>query len=191
MTLPDERALLSSLIETERLALRSFEPGDWRALLAYMADPAVLCYWPEDPYDEATAQRFVAEHSVPPQRPHLPERLAVITRANQRLIGHMVFHSFHGVHRTSEIGWILHPAAQRQGYATEAARAILAYGFEVLHLHRVVATCDPRNIASYRVMEKLGMRREGYFRKCIHQGGEEWADEYVYAILAEEWASPR
>ncbi len=54
-------------------------------------------------------------------------------------------------------------------------------------LHRIIATCDPRNTASYRVMEKTGMRREGHSIKCIRKDGE-WVDEYFYAILDEEWA---
>ncbi len=72
-------------------------------------------------------------------------------------------------------------------WETEAAFSLLRYSFEELHLHRVIATCQPENIPSYRVMEKLGMRREGFFRKCIYRGGNTWCDEYFYAMLEEEW----
>ncbi|MFN2185279.1 MAG: GNAT family N-acetyltransferase, partial [Anaerolineae bacterium] len=68
------------------------------------------------------------------------------------------------------------------------ARAVLDLAFGKLGLHRVIATCDPRNDASRRVMEKLGMRREGHFVKGVQIHGE-WADEYFYAILAEEWTA--
>ena len=73
-----------------------------------------------------------------------------------------------------------------RGYMTEAGRAILDVAFREIDLHRVWATCDPRNRASYRVMEKLGMRREAHFRKGVMEKGE-WRDSYLYAILAEEW----
>jgi [ribosomal protein S5]-alanine N-acetyltransferase len=69
---------------------------------------------------------------------------------------------------------------------TEAARAILGVAFRELNLHRVWATCHVRNHASYRVMEKLGMRREAHFRKNAFEKNE-WRDSYLYAILAEEW----
>ena len=64
---------------------------------------------------------------------------------------------------------------------------MLDYAFEVRDAHRVIATCQPDNVASYRVMETIGMRREAHFRQCIHRGGDEWWDEYFYAILASEW----
>jgi RimJ/RimL family protein N-acetyltransferase len=98
----------------------------------------------------------------------------------------MVFHPWFAP-RTYEIGWVIHPDYQRRGYASEAAAALLRYGFEEMALHRIIATCQPENPASYGVMEKIGMRREGHFRQCIHRGGDLWWDEYFYALLADEW----
>ncbi len=71
------------------------------------------------------------------------------------------------------------------GYATEAAQAMLHNGFSTMSLHRIIATCQPENVPSWRVMEKLGMRREGFFKKCIPSEEGLW-DEYYYAILREE-----
>lgn len=103
------------------------------------------------------------------------------------MIGHIEFFKCFGEH-TYEIGWVLNPDYYNKGYALEAAYGVLNYGFEKLGLHRFVATCQPENVPSYRVMEKIGMRREGYYKKCIPQG-EDWWDEYSYAILSEEWDS--
>jgi len=72
----------------------------------------------------------------------------------------------------------------------EAARAVLDTAFREVGLHRVWATCDPRNRASYRVMEKLGVRREAHFRQDVMEKGE-WRDSYLYAILREEWLGTR
>jgi [ribosomal protein S5]-alanine N-acetyltransferase len=65
--------------------------------------------------------------------------------------------------------------------------ALLQYGFETLHLHRIIATCQPENVASCRVVEKLGMRREAHFRKCVRRPDNGWWDEYFYALLEGEW----
>jgi ribosomal-protein-alanine N-acetyltransferase len=103
-----------------------------------------------------------------------------------RLVGHMDFHPWF-VGATHEIGWAIGRPHQGRGYATEAARALVAYAFETLRCHRVIATCQPENPASWRVMEKLGMRREAHFRQCLLQDTGEWWDEYFYALLAGEY----
>jgi RimJ/RimL family protein N-acetyltransferase len=115
---------------------------------------------------------------------------ARVLAGDGRLIGHLNFHPWFAP-RTFEIGWILDPRHPGRGYATEGAAALLRYGFERLALHRVVATCQPENRPSWRVMEKLDMRREAHFRQCIHRGGETWWDEYLYALLAEEYFARR
>lgn len=167
-------------IFTDRLIIRRFEHGDWPAVLEYTSDAGVMKYIPGGVHDEAAARQFV-ENNTGAEARNFP----VLLKAEGRLIGHMVFHHYFGGH-TYEIGWVFHPEYHRQGFATEAALALLKYGFELLNLHRIIATCQPENEASWRVMEKIGMRREGYFRKCIsHQDG--WWDEYYYAILREEW----
>ncbi len=88
------------------------------------------------------------------------------------------------------IGYVLRRDAWGHGYATEAARTLLAFGFERLELRRIFADCHPANAASWQVMEKLGMRREGHFREEKLVKGE-WWDRYVYAMLAREWRAAR
>ena len=89
--------------------------------------------------------------------------------------------------RQGEIGFIFHPAHQGHGYATEAARALLDDAFERHGLHRVYGRLEPRNAASARVLEKLGMRREAHLIENEWVKGE-WQSEAVYALLAREWA---
>lgn len=168
-------------IDTPRLLIRPFEPGDWPAVFAYTSDPQVMTWIPEGVFDEAMARAFVGKNAGEDGIAR-----AVILKATGQLIGHIVFHPWFSA-RIHEIGWVFHPAHHGQGYATEAARAMLAHGFETLNCHRIVATCQPENPASYRVMEKLGMRREGHFRECIERPGGAWWDEYFYAILQTEW----
>ena len=87
----------------------------------------------------------------------------------------------------AELGWVLHPDHSGHGYATEAVREILAICFGRLGLRRVVAGCFADNVASWRLMERLGMRREQHtVRDALHRSGQ-WMDGYGYALLADEW----
>ena len=87
----------------------------------------------------------------------------------------------------AELGWALRPEETGQGYATEAVRAMLRICFEELALRRVVASCFVANTASYRLMERVGMRREARTVKdALHPSGQ-WRDGYSYALLADEW----
>ncbi|WP_067436276.1 GNAT family N-acetyltransferase [Nocardioides jensenii] len=91
----------------------------------------------------------------------------------------------------AELGWSLHPDHGGRGYATEAVRAALALCFERLGLRRVTAECFAENEASWRLMERLGMRREAHTVKdSLHRDGT-WRDGLLYAILAEEWPVDR
>jgi RimJ/RimL family protein N-acetyltransferase len=90
--------------------------------------------------------------------------------------------------RQAEIGYTLARQYHGAGVATEAVRALLDYAFTTLQLHRVTATVDCDNSPSMRLLERVGMRREGHFRQCTWFKGQ-WCDEYLYAILREEWAA--
>ncbi|CAM4379217.1 acetyltransferase [Bacillus manliponensis] len=167
-------------IKTKRLFIRDFEPNDWRAVHEYTSNEHVMKYIPEGLFSEEDTKKFVI-HNIGEKA----EKFPVILQSENTVIGHIVFHKYFGDH-TYEIGWVFNPKYFNQGYASEAAKAIVTYGFEEIGLHRIIATCQPENTPSYRVMEKIGMRREGYFKKCIPHGTE-WWDEYYYAVLREEW----
>lgn len=167
-------------IKTERLLIREFEFKDWQAVHEYTSDNQVMFYIPEGVFTEEDTREFVNKN-----RGENAENFPVVLLDENILIGHIVFHKYFGEH-TYEIGWVFNPNYFNKGYASEAALAICKYGFEEMKLHRIIATCQPQNTPSYRVMEKIGMKREGYFKKCIPHG-KEWWDEYYYAILEEEW----
>ena len=87
----------------------------------------------------------------------------------------------------AELGWTLHPDRGGQGYATEAVAELLRICFEDLGLHRVIALCFSDNVASWRLMERLRMRREQHnVRDSLHRD-HGWLDGYGYAMLADEW----
>lgn len=167
-------------VTTDRLIIRRFESEDWSAVLEYTSNANTMKYMPEGVLYEESVKAFISKN-MGDQASNFP----VILVDTGKLIGHIVFHKYYSEH-IYEIGWVFNPRYHNQGYASEAALAMLKYGFEEMNLHRIIATCQPENIPSYRVMEKIGMQREGYFKQCIpHDHG--WWDEYYYAILREEW----
>jgi RimJ/RimL family protein N-acetyltransferase len=112
--------------------------------------------------------------------------LAIVPVQLREAVGDCVLTITSGVHRQGEIGFVVHPDHQGRGYATEASRALLRIAFEELQLHRVVGRLEARNVASARVLEKLGMRREAHLLENEFVKGE-WQSELVYAILDREW----
>ncbi|MGG7620453.1 GNAT family N-acetyltransferase [Bacillus coreaensis] len=167
-------------IETERLIIRGFDKNDYHAVYEYTSNADVMRYIPEGVFTMEDAKQFIVKNMG-----EKVEKYPVILKESNTIIGHIVFHRYFGEH-TYEIGWVFHPDYYNKGFASEAAKTVLQYGFEELKLHRIIATCQPENIGSFRVMEKIGMRREGYFKKCIPTD-DGWWDEYYYAILEEEW----
>ena len=178
-------------IATERLILRDFRDDDWPPMLAYWRDPRYQRYNPdfEDPEQVVRdlVSAFVAQQAEQPRRKW---QLAIVDPADGRLIGNCGIRVNDPETREANIGYELDPRHWGRGYATEAARAILAFGFDQLDLHRVWAECVADNTASQRVLEKLGMRREAHFRE--HQWHKHrWWDTLIYAILDREWRADR
>jgi len=176
--------------KTERLILREFEESDWEAVHLYGSDLEVVRYMPWGPNSvedtQDFIQRVIAHQGDNPRREY---ELAVTLRAGGRLIGGCGIHAVSPQHLRGFIGYCLDKRVWGKGYATEAARAILAFGFEHLGLRRIVATCDTENLASARVMEKIGMTREGRMREDTKIRGR-WRDSFLYAILKHEWQEP-
>jgi RimJ/RimL family protein N-acetyltransferase len=177
-------------LETERLVLRPFEEGDLDAVYAMQSDAEVTRWLYEEPRTlEETRTllgRKIARKELAAEDDWLSA--AVVERESGQCVGDMALHWVSKEHKTGEIGFIFHPAHQGLGYATEAARAFLAFGFDGMGFHRIIGRLEARNTPSARVLEKLGMRREGLFVENEWVKGE-WQSELVYAILEHEWRS--
>ncbi|HEX5900293.1 MAG TPA: GNAT family protein [Solirubrobacteraceae bacterium] len=174
-------------IETERLRLRPLHEDDLGALHAIQSreDVCRWLYWGPRSQDEV---REALERQIAGlrERPAEGVNLAVEPVATGGLVGHVSLSVGPPEHRQGEIGFLLHPDHQGRGYATEAAEAMLALAFDTYGLHRVVGRLEPRNVASARVLEKLGMRREAHLIEN-EWVKDEWQSELVYAVLAREW----
>ena len=178
------------VLETARLVLRPFQDADVEPFAAYRSDAQVARYQGWDiPYTMAQAAEFVRK--MKKARPGVQGRwyqFAIERKEQEGLIGDCAFKIVSYDPRQAEVGYTLARPYQRRGFATEAVSRLLQYLFVELGLHRVTATCDVENEASARLLERVGMRREGHFIENIWFKGA-WGSEYSYAILHREWSA--
>ena len=173
-------------IETQRLVVRPFRSDDRQDLHAYLSLPEIYEFEPGEPVDADQARALADERS------RGCVFWAVELRAERRMIGHLYFQPVEPAElRTYELGYIFNPRYHRHGYATEAARALVGHAFAMLGAHRVVARCNPANIASWRVLEKTGFVREGHLRRNIFfrrdgEGRPIWQDTFEYGRINDE-----
>lgn len=175
------------ILETERLILRKFSEDDWKGLHEYLSQEIVVKY---EPYNALTEDECKQEALY---RSKEDAFWAVCLKDNKKLIGNVYFQKQEPEEfLTWEIGYVFNPMYYGNGYATESCRAILSYGFEELKARRIIAMCNPENTASWKVLERLNMRREGHLFKNIFFKYDEkrnpiWNDTYEYAMLLDEW----
>jgi RimJ/RimL family protein N-acetyltransferase len=179
------------VLRTSRLVLRPFRHGDEAAVLAYRHRADVCRYIPAEPMTEATAPAFIADRIAARRIEADGDRLVFAVELDGLVIGDVLVRTGPVADRQAEVGWVFNPGFHGHGYATEAARELVRLSFDELGMHRVWAQLDPRNTASARLCERLGMRHEAHLRQDMWLKGE-WTDSAIYAILDSEWrcASP-
>ena len=174
-------------LNTERLILREFNPNDWPAVLAYQSDPLYLRYYDWTERTPEAVQEFVQMFlTQQEQQPRTKFQLAITLRSDHQLIGNCGIRMASADAHEGDIGFELSPKHWGRGYATEAARAVLTFGFTELHLHRIWSWCVADNVGSARVLEKIGMQPEGRLRDKEYYRGR-WWDTRLFAILEEKW----
>ncbi|KSU62720.1 acetyltransferase [[Bacillus] enclensis] len=169
---------------TGRLIFRELVESDWRMIHDYASQEVVCRYQPWGPNTVEETKTFVSEVLTDHKKnPRTRFMFAVVSKEDDRLIGAVELKI--GDFQNGEIGYIIHPDYWGRGIATEAAKQVVNIGFEHFRLHRIQATCDPNNIASSKVLEKIGMRKEGILREnlLIKSG---WRDSAVYSVLETE-----
>lgn len=175
------------LLETERLIIRRFCNKDWKDLYEYLSEEKVVKY---EPYGPKSIEECKEEAIY---RSSSKAFFAVCLKENSKLIGNVYFEQQEpNEFLTFEIGYVFNPAYYGKGYATEACKRVMKYGFEDLGAHRIFARCNPHNTPSWKLMERLNMRKEGYFKKPSFfekskEGHPVWHDAYEYAILEEDF----
>lgn len=168
---------------TDRLLIRRFIAEDWQELHEYHSDPLVVKYEIHPPFSEEQSKQGAEYYS---KSPHY---WAVCLKESGRLIGHIFLVD------NNQFVWMFGYAFNRKyhknKYATEAGAAMIDYVFHSRNAHRITAECNIENIASYRLLERLGFQREGRLRQhiyfhCDEQGKPIWIDSYIYALLAQD-----
>jgi RimJ/RimL family protein N-acetyltransferase len=173
-------------LRTERLLLRRLVPSDAAAITAYRSLPEVARYQSWGACTSEDAERLIAgQQTVVPNAPGSWLQLAIVA---DRVIGDCGMHFLDD--EQVEVGITLDPASQRRGYAAEALRAVLDHLFGTLGKHRVTATTDAENAPAAALFGRLGFRREGHFIRNVWFKGR-WGDEFLFALLADEWAAGR
>lgn len=177
-------------LETERLLLRPFVHEDAADVTRLVSDRRIADTTINipHPYDQDMAEGWIAKHAEAAERDE-GLTLAVTLRETGATVG-AVGLAISRNHRRAELGYWVAVDYWGHGYATEAASAIVEHAFTTLDLGRVVAHCLTRNPGSWRVMEKLGMQREGRLRQHVIK----WdvpEDIWLYGILREEWRNVR
>jgi [ribosomal protein S5]-alanine N-acetyltransferase len=172
--------------QTARLVVRSFCSEDAPDLFEYLSNPLVYLYEPGDPISRAKADSLASDFA------RSPDFWAVELTCEHKLIGQIYFSQIEPYHlMTWELGYILSPDYQRKGYTSEAAGTLVRYGFSTGQIHRIIAHCNPDNMASWKLLERIGFRREGLLHKNIYfrknaSGEPNWIDSFVYGMLAED-----
>lgn len=167
--------------------IRKFQPEDWQDLFEYLSDEEVVKYEPYCAFSKEEAIKEAARRTTD------DAFWAVCLKENGKLIGNLYFcRQQPEKFMAWEIGYVFNRQYNGKGYATEGAFRLLRYGFEVCSAHRIVAHCNPENTASWRLLERLHMRREGHFyKKAFFKydvgGNPIWHDAYAYAMLSDEW----
>ena len=168
-------------IETERLIIRNFKPEDGEDLAEILTDPEVTYFEPYETFshDQALAEavKFSESNCF----------YAVALKDTGKVIGKLYFHDDDYFGRF-ELGFTFNLAYQGKGYAKESSKALINYAFEHMGARRIIAEADTTNEQSWRLLEALGMRREGTYRQACYKHYTEWDDPlwqdiYFYALL--------
>ena len=171
-------------METERLMIRRFRPDDSKDLHEYLSQEETVQYEPYDIFTEEDSKQEALNRSAN------DAFWAVCLKSSEKLIGNIYLAE--QAFETWELGYVFNADLLGHGYATEAVSALIGYAFEERNAHRIAAMCNPLNERSWRLLERVGMRREGwllqntYFKKDA-QGIPIWQDTYEYAVLRNEW----
>lgn len=173
-------------IETNRLILRKMRMEDAEDIFEYASDPEVSQYTTWLPHQSIADSRHFLSFIKKRYKNAEAIDWGIVHKADKKLIGTCGFSEWVRQHNRAEIGYVISKKYWGRGYMSEAVHALLEFGFRKLKLNRIEALCQVKNIASARVMEKVGMKFEGILRQKMFVKGEYW-DLKIYSILEQEF----
>ena len=163
--------------------LRELHEDDWPALQQCLGDSETVRYTEFEPFTEASA-RWLVQWALDnkQEEPRLVFVFGVAVSPDAPIVGVATLTIRDLSLGEADVGVIVKRGQWGKGYATAAVRDLLILGFDTLGMHRITGECDPENLGSARVLEKAGMKREGYLREHRKQKGR-WVDRLLYAVL--------
>ena len=179
-------AFESVVLATKRLTLRPLRDDDAAALFAMHADEATMRYWSTPAWTDRDEAARKIERDRAASRQGSAIGFGITRREDDLLIGTCALHAFHRSNRRCEIGYLLAREHWGRGLMREALTPLLRHGFTTLELHRIEADVDPGNVASARLLDRLGFRREGRMRERWFVDGR-YGDSEVWGLLEAEW----
>lgn len=176
-------------LETDRLLLRKMKLDDAQDLFEYASDPEVAEHTTWTAHQSLQDSQDFLRSVMEQYDKQVVASWGVVHKSNLKFIGTCGFISWVPHHHRAEIAYALSRKFWGQGLMTEAVRTVVAFGFRTMQLNRVQAVCEVENIASARVMEKVGMRYEGTLREHMFSKGR-YRNLKMYSILPKEWNAP-
>jgi RimJ/RimL family protein N-acetyltransferase len=172
-------------LQVDELLIRRIAPEDLHDLYAYWGDPTLAEFQLREPFTlEQVRYALISQAKL--RLGHPGPALILAVERERRVIGACQLTITDPVHLQAELGYSFHPSFHGRGFATRAVSAVLGFGFLQLGLHRIEASMDVRNERSWRLCERVGMRREAHFLHNVRHR-DEWVDDFVYAMIDTEW----
>jgi len=171
---------------TKRLTIRPIKPEDKNEVFEYRSDREVNKYQGWIPANLPEVETFIGKLSGHINEPGTWFQFVIIENEIQKIIGDLGIHFIDKEGKQAEIGITLNKDFQNKGYATESVKKVIDYLFKDLNKHRIIASVDPENKNSIRLLERIGFRKEAHFVESLFINGM-WVDDLIYAMLEKDW----
>ena len=173
-------------LETERLIIRPIKPEDKNEIFEYHSDPEINKYQGWIPITIDDVETFIGKVSKHINEPETWFQVVILEKETQKIVGDIGIHFFGSENKQVELGCTLNRNFQNKGYATESLIKVIDYLFKEMKKHRIIASMDPDNKNSIRLVERIGFRKEAHFVKSLYLNGK-WVDDLIYALTENEW----
>ncbi|MFC3157633.1 Protein N-acetyltransferase, RimJ/RimL family [Chryseobacterium arachidis] len=171
---------------TERLLLRDITIDDKQAIFNYRSDAEANKFQSWIPETLKDVEDFIQRNNTEFNQPESWYQVLITDKQTKAVIGDIGIHFFGNENVQVELGITLNKNFYGKGFASEALKCVIDFLFNNLSKHRIMTSVDPDNLDSIKLMERIGFRKEGLFKKSLFWKGA-WVDDVIYAILKEEW----
>jgi [ribosomal protein S5]-alanine N-acetyltransferase len=177
----------AAMLRTNRLIIRPVELSDAPAFFAFKSDPSVTSLYGQEPHRDIEETRRWIQRNLPDREGNSDILWSIQLKDEVKAIGSCCLWNFDVGRHCAEIGYELHPSYWHKGIMSEAASAMVTFGFTQLHLHRIEADPLCTNEHSIQLLRKLGFRQEGTLRQRHFFGGQ-YVDQLIFGLLENEWS---